>query len=156
MNREISTLTDALGQAFDARAWHGTPLRRALRGLTPRQALWRPSRGRHNIWELILHTAYWKYMVRRRLSGETDSFPRPGANWPRLPDTTDARALRQDILLLRRQHERLVATVRRFPTARLRRKGARWTPLEQILGVASHDLYHCGQIQLLKVLQAGR
>src|SRR5262245_57227093 len=116
-------LIDNLDQAFDARSWHGTPLGRSLRGVTPKQALWRPGKRRHNIWELILHTAYWKYMVRRRLTGATDEFPHPGPNWPRLPARLDARALASDVRLLRDQHRRLVEAVTRFPAGRLRRKG---------------------------------
>ena len=152
MHPETRLLREFLNQAFDARAWHGTPLARALRGVTARQALWRPGKRRHNIWELVLHTAYWKYMVRRRLTGETDSFPRPGANWPRLPASTTDRMFTQDVKLLREQHRLLLKTVTRFPAARLNRGGTRWTPLGQIVGIAAHDLYHCGQIQLLKAL----
>ena len=153
MNPETRLLLHNLDQAFDARAWHGTPLARALRGVTAKQALWRPAPGRHNIWEILLHTAYWKHLVRHRLTGDADSFPHPGANWPRLPSPADERALATDVKLLRQQHSLLVRAVTRFPAKRLRRRGARWNPLEEILGIASHDLYHCGQIQLLKRLR---
>ncbi|MGH7646115.1 MAG: DinB family protein, partial [Gemmatimonadales bacterium] len=64
---DIRLLLEVLDQAFDRRAWHGTALWGAIRGLTPAQALWRPRPGRHNNWEVVLHTAYWKYIVRRRL-----------------------------------------------------------------------------------------
>ena len=148
-------LIDNLEQAFDAHAWHGTPLAHALRGVTARQALWRPGPRRHNIWELVLHTAYWKHIVRQRLGGEAGTFPHAGANWPRLPESTTDRALARDVKLLREQHRLLVRTVKGFPAARLRRPGKRWSPIEEILGIAAHDLYHCGQIQLLKRLQRG-
>jgi hypothetical protein len=147
-------LVHNLKQAFDGRAWHGTPLARSLAGVTVKQALWRPGRRRHNIWELVLHTAFWKYMVRRRLlrlSGER--FPRRGANWPRLPMAATPRAFADDVRLLRDQHDRLHQAVARFPASQLGRRRGQWTALEQILGIASHDLYHCGQIQLIKKLQ---
>src|SRR2546422_2279143 len=87
----INLLLDVYDQAFDHKAWHGTPLWGSLRGLRPQGALWRPGRGRHNIWEVVLHTAYWKYIVRRRLARDaTLSFPRAGSNWPALPAVTDA------------------------------------------------------------------
>ncbi len=149
-------LLDIVDQAFDHRAWHGTPLWGSIRGLTPRQALWRPAPGRHNIWEIVLHTAYWKYIVRRRLVRDPSlTFPRPGANWPRLPDRCDATAWRRDGALLREQHHLLREVIRRFPDSRLRRRGWRstWTNAQHIYGIASHDLYHAGQIQLLKRLQ---
>src|SRR2546426_1112611 len=75
----INLLLQVYDQAFDHKAWHGTPLWGSLRGLRPQGALWRPGRGRHNIWEVVLHTAYWKYIVRRRLARDaTLSFPRAG------------------------------------------------------------------------------
>ncbi len=151
-------LLDLLDQAFNRRAWHGTGLWGSLRGLTHRDALWRPGgrRGRHNIWEIVLHTAYWKYIVRRRLTrDETLAFPRTGANWPHLPERADAAAWRRDVTLLKEQHRLLRATVARFPVVRLGAKGWRsnWTNGQHVYGIASHDLYHAGQIQLLKVLR---
>ncbi|HEY0351427.1 MAG TPA: DinB family protein, partial [Gemmatimonadales bacterium] len=67
--RAIDLLLEMLDQAYNQKGWHGTTLRGALRGLTPKDALWRPAPRRHNIWELTLHAAYWKYAVRRRLAG---------------------------------------------------------------------------------------
>ncbi len=151
----IPLLLEIVDQAFDRRAWHGTALWGSIRGLTPRQALWRPARGRHNIWELVLHTAYWKYIVRRRLSRDPSlEFPRPGANWPRMPDRADAAAWKRDVALLRQEHRALRAAIARFPPGRLRRKGWRsaWTNVQHVYGIASHDLYHAGQIQLIKRL----
>ena len=152
----ITLLLDVYDQAFDHAAWHGTPLWGSLRGATPRAALWRPGRRRHNIWEVVLHAAYWKYIVRRRLTRDAElRFPRAGSNWPRLPAATDASAWRRDVALLRDQHRLLRAVIARFPAARLNARGwhSRWTNAQHIYGIASHDLYHAGQIQLLKVLR---
>jgi hypothetical protein len=155
-DRRIALLLDVFDQAFDRRAWHGTGLWGSLRGLTPRDALWRPRRGRHNIWEIVLHTAYWKYIVRRRLTrGVALTFPRPGSNWPALPTSRDGRAWRRDVTLLKDQHRLLRAVIARLPATRLGAKGWRstWTNAQHVYGIASHDLYHAGQIQLLKVLR---
>jgi len=155
MTGPIALLLEVVDQAFDRPAWHGTGLRGSLRGLTPRAALWRPARGRHCIWELVLHTAYWKYIVRRRLERDPDlESPRAGSNWLPLPARPDAAALRRDVALLREQHRLLRATIARFPARRLRQKGwrSRWSNMQHIYGIASHDLYHAGQIQLIKRL----
>jgi len=154
--RRRTLLLDLLDQAFNRRAWHGTGLWGSIRGLTHRDALWRPGRGRHNVWEIVLHTAYWKHIVRRRLTRDaTLKFPHAGSNWPALPAKSDAAAWRRDVALLRDQHRLLRATIARFPTTRLTAKGWRstWTNAQHIYGIASHDLYHAGQIQLLKVLR---
>ena len=66
MNPELQQLLDIVDQAYNRKSWHGTNLRGSIRGLTPAQASWRPAPGRHNIHELIVHAAYWKYAAWRR------------------------------------------------------------------------------------------
>jgi uncharacterized damage-inducible protein DinB len=141
----------------EGRAWHGgTTPDGALRGVGAAQARWVPAPGRHSIWSLALHIAYWKYAVRRRLEGGTGTrFPRSPANWPALPNVPDERAWRADRALLALEDERLLAALRAFDPARLHRRpagGGRWTCGEMIFGVLAHDAYHTGQIQLLKRL----
>lgn len=155
-NAGLALLLDLVDQAFDHPAWHGTPLWGSIRGITAREAAWRPGRGRHSIWDLVLHTAYWKYIVRRRLLRDPSlEFPRAGSNWPTLPERLDTRAWKRDVALLKEQHRLLREVIARFPAARLRRKAWRstWTNAQNIYGIASHDLYHAGQIQLLKKLR---
>jgi hypothetical protein len=154
----LELLLRLLDQGFDHQAWHGPSLAGAIRGLTPRQALWRPAPTRHNIWELVLHTAYWKYAVRRRLTGGAHgAFPRAGSNWPILPSVGGKREWRADVALLKQEHRRLRDVVAELGPAALGRRGGRgkWTNAEMIHGIAMHDLYHAGQVQLLKRLQAG-
>lgn len=79
-------LLELLDEAFEKRSWHGPNLRGVLRGVTAEQAAWRAAPGRHNIWELTVHAAYWKYAVRRRLLGEKrGSFALEGSNWIERP-----------------------------------------------------------------------
>jgi hypothetical protein len=154
----IDVLLRVFDQAFAAPAWHGTPLWGSLRGITAREATRRPAPGRHNIWELVLHTAYWKYVVRRRLTrDESLEFPRSGSNWIAPPKRADARAWKADLALLKKEHRLLRAVIARFPAAQLKRRGwrSKWTNEQHIYGIASHDLYHAGQIQLVKRLIDG-
>lgn len=155
MAKDIALLLQVFDQAFDHRAWHGTPLWGSIRGVTWREALWRPRPRRHNIWELVLHTAYWKYIVRRRLVRDPAlSFPREGSNWFPVPPQPDDKAWKRDVALLKREHQLLRAAIARFPASRLGAKGWRssWTNAAHMYGIASHDLYHAGQIQLIKRL----
>lgn len=155
MPQDVSDLLEMLRQAWGPRSWQGTGLAGAVRGVPVDQALWRPGRGRHNIWELVLHIAYWKYAVARRLhAAPKGSFPRPGSDWIEVSEPSEA-AWRADIKLMHDQHKALVEIVAAFPVRRLKLKEkSRWTNREQIVGVAAHDLYHTGQIQLLKKLSA--
>src|SRR5215467_5821723 len=79
---EITNLVAMIDEAYAGPAWHGPCLRGALRGVTAEEAAWRPASGRHNIWEVAVHTAYWKYAVRRRLTAEKrGGFAEKGSNW---------------------------------------------------------------------------
>jgi hypothetical protein len=154
-NPLVTLLLEIVDQAFDHKSWHGTTLRGSLRGLTPEEALWRPGPKRHNIWELTLHTAYWKYVVRRRLAGEAvGSFDRKPSNWPDIPDPPNGSAWKRDVGFLESEHRKLREVVRGLSPAELSLRSPRgvWTYAEEIHGVAAHDLYHTGQIQLIKRL----
>jgi len=151
----IDLLLEVLDQAFDQKGWHGTTLRGSLRGVTEEEALWRPAPGRHNIWELTLHTAYWKYAVRRRLAGDAlGSFDRKPSNWPEIPDPADIKAWKRDVAFLESEHRKLREVVQGLSVADLARRSPKgiWTSAQEIHGIAAHDLYHTGQIQLIKRL----
>lgn len=82
LSASISLLLDLLDEAFERQSWHGTTLRGSLRGLGTQVATWRPAPARHNVWEVVLHCAYWKYAVRRRLTGEPrGTFALSGSDW---------------------------------------------------------------------------
>jgi hypothetical protein len=152
----IALLVDNLDRAYRGRSWHGTALRGTLRGLTPAVALWRPAPGRNSIWDLLLHAAYWKYVVRRRLArAASGSFPRAGADFPALPEPADARAWRADCELLNEQHALLRAAIAALEPRTLHDRPGPWRVVEYVLGAAAHDLYHAGQINLLKRLRRG-
>jgi len=156
MENRIDLLLDMLDRAFDKSAWHGTTLRGALRGLDAKTALWRPAPDRHNIWEYLLHAAYWKYIVRRHLTGDkTARFEKSPSNWPGVPENATARDLRDDIAFLRKEHRLLRDSLAQFPDRRLDEPCGKNLTFRAIVGgVVAHDLYHTGQIQLLKRLGA--
>lgn len=139
------------------RSWHGGPTPvGALRGVSAEQAAWRPTPRRKSVWEMALHIAYWKYTVRRHLVADVvPRFPRTPANFPAQADPADEAAWARDVALLRSEHAALVAAMRELSERRLGAippLGKRWTYGELALGIAAHDAYHTGQIQLLKRL----
>jgi hypothetical protein len=155
MAETTDLLVDILERAFRKRSWHGTNLLGSLRGLAPELAAWRPAPGRRNIWEHLVHTAYWKYSVSRRLIGaERGSFPLKGSNWFPRPEETSASALLADMRLLKKCHEDLIRAANALPVDQLDDvpSGSKFTFQQLIVAVAAHDLYHTGQIQLIKRL----
>ena len=140
-----------LDEAYKKKTWHGPNLRQSIKGVNAKQAAWRPRPGRHNIWEVMLHAAYWKYAVRRRIEGgKRGSFTLKGSNFFARPEkgkTTEA-AWSADKKLLDREHRALRATV---ASVLRTQRSAKY--LYQLYGVALHDVYHAGQIRLLRRLQ---
>jgi hypothetical protein len=152
---EIRLLLDLLDEAFDKKSWHGPNLRGSIRGATAAQAAWRPAPGRHNIWELTLHAAYWKYVVRRRITGEKrGSFVLEGSNFFERPVERTEAAWKQDVGILLAEHKALRLAVAQLSLAS-REAAKKWrSTLHLIRGAAAHDLYHAGQIRLLRRLEA--
>ena len=148
MTPEVRILIELLDEAFDKKSWHGPNLRGSIRGVTAKQAAWRPKPGAHNIWELTLHAAYWKYVVRRRITGEKrGSFVLTGSNFFHRPVQLTDKAWRADIEILESEHKKL-----RHVVANLRANTHDSKTFHLIRGVAAHDLYHAGQIRLLRRL----
>jgi hypothetical protein len=150
---DLRQLLFLIDTAYDHVSWHGPNLRGSLRGMTPALAAWRPSPERHNIWELIVHAAYWKYVAWRRLTAaKRGSFPLAGSNFVARPVAETKRALQADLGLLDEMHRVLREAAAAVPPVELDRGSAQRGVTKRALltGVAAHDLYHAGQIQLLK------
>jgi uncharacterized damage-inducible protein DinB len=153
---ETTLLLAQLDQAYNRRSWHGTNLKGSIRGMDAAAASWRPSRDRHSIQEIVVHAAYWKYAVCRRLTGATrGSFSLKGSNWfARI--AADERQWRADVALLDDMHRQVRAAVANLDSSSLQRQaiGGRTSIVELVSGIIAHDLYHAGQIQLLKKLRS--
>ena len=152
---EIRQTVAILDAAYDRKSWPGTNLRGSIRGLTMDQVVWRPGAGRHNIWELVVHAAYWKYVALRRLTRSTrGSFPLKGSNWFIRPEEPTNAAWRSDVALLENTHRALRGAVVALTPKQLPATppGSKTSNFALVSGVAAHDLYHAGQIQLLKRL----
>src|SRR4051794_24248632 len=137
-------LLQILDCAFDTRSWHGANLTSAIRGVgAPTAAKTLPRRK--SIWQQVLHAAYWKHRALNKLVGTTP-FPR-GSNWSKLPARPNESTWRADIDLLRDEHRQLRLAILKLPTSKLTHRII-WL----IHGVAAHDVYHAGQIKLLRRL----
>ena len=146
-----------LDRAYDVSSWHGPNLKGSLRGVPPAVAFFRPGPERNSIYDLVLHTAYWKYVVRRRLTGEKrGSFALEGSNFFPAPSRPTARELAAAKALLEREHRELREVVEDLPETAFESRLGRRTAEAMISGVAAHDVYHAGQIQLLKRLHGER
>lgn len=149
-------LLRSLRENYYRGGWHGpsAAVREALRGVDASAAAWRPAAGRHNIWELTLHLAYARQMMLKRMGMDAPAFPhrltRPW--WPEVPPAASAGAWASDVALLESLHRRLVAAVSGASRRLLAtvRPGRSHTIGMEVLGVATHDAYHAGQMNLIR------
>jgi uncharacterized damage-inducible protein DinB len=150
---EAFRIADQLSRALNGDAWHGDSLFEILDGVTATQASARPIKSAHSIWELVLHIAAWDGAVLRRLGGAAVELS-DAENFPPVTDASEA-AWRKMLAEVRRVHEQLIKTVAALPDSRLDqtvpgKEGAHYTFYYMLHGVVQHELYHAGQIALLK------
>lgn len=146
----VVRLLDQLDRAYRRKAWHGPSLLECLDRLTPKQAAARPVKGAHSIWELVEHVATWDEVVALRLEGGKPAVP-PEYNFPPVTKTTPA-AWKATRARLARNHALLRRTVAAFPAAKVgrQRPGTSMTWYVLIHGAIQHELYHAGQIAMLR------
>jgi uncharacterized damage-inducible protein DinB len=150
---EAARIADQLRRAFDGEAWHGDSVFEILNGVTAAQAAAHPIKNAHSVWELVLHIAAWDGAVLRRMGGVAVTLS-DAENFPEVKDASNA-AWRGALAQVRRVHEDLVKTVAALPDSRLDevvpgKEGAHYTFYYMLHGVVQHELYHAGQIALLK------
>ncbi|HJZ80134.1 MAG TPA: DinB family protein [Pyrinomonadaceae bacterium] len=149
---EIERILDQLKRAYEGHAWHGPAVREALDGVTAAQAHARPLANAHTIWELVQHIAVWEDAGRRRVEGDRAKIEISSPeDWPPPEDTSEA-AWEQAKAALDRGHQSLVAAVARVPESRLDEPilESMSTVYVTLHGVIQHDIYHAGQIAMLK------
>jgi len=159
MTSERTLLLKWIEEGFSRKAWHGPNLRGTIRRVDAAQASWRPGGGRHNIGEIVVHCAYWKYAVRRRIRGDKRGpFPLEGSNWFTLPERLSDTEWKRYVKLLDNEHAALteaVATTSRSSLCRTK-TGMGKSVAPHVYGAAMHDVYHAGQIQTIKALFKSR
>jgi DinB superfamily len=153
---ERALLLRFLDEAYNKQAWHGPQLRGTLRRVGAKQAVWRPKAGRHNIAEIVIHCAYWKYAVRRRILGQKrGSFQLKGSNWFVINGPIADSRWKELVAILDDEHRLLRNAIEDVPWEKLTigPGGGASKPASHVHGAAMHDLYHAGQVQTLKAIQ---
>jgi uncharacterized damage-inducible protein DinB len=151
---ESALIAEQLRCAFNGVAWHGPAVLELLEDVDAATAAAKPLPGVHSIWELVLHVAVWDGAALRRLDGEKFQ-PEGTANFPLVPKLATEAAWRKAVAHSKRTHNMLVKTVAALPESRLRERvpGKKYDFYFMLHGVAQHELYHAGQIAILKKAQ---
>jgi uncharacterized damage-inducible protein DinB len=153
--KETDRIRDQLDRAFTGNAWHGPSVLEVLENVTAPQAATRPIAGAHTIWELVLHIRAWENACRRRLEGDRAELP-DEEDWQAFDDTSDE-AWQGTLKSLKESHQRLIEAIAKVADARLDEpilEGMR-SIYVTLHGAVQHDLYHAGQIAILKKASTG-
>lgn len=147
---EINRIVDQLKRAYEGEAWHGPSVKEVLAGVAAAQAAAKPLPNAHSIWEIALHIAFWERGSRRRLAGEIFKASLDD-EWPAVPDTSET-AWQRALAALERGNHELRQAIAQLPETRLNDlvPGELYSNYFMLHGVIQHDLYHAGQIALLK------
>jgi uncharacterized damage-inducible protein DinB len=148
---EVKRIKSLLRRAFEGEAWHGPSVMELLKDVTAAQAAAHPIAGAHSIWELALHISTWERFVRRRIIEAAALDPTDEENFPTVQDPSEE-AWRAAVDDIKRAHVELLETVAGVDEARLSEivSGKPYSIYFMLHGVIQHDLYHAGQIALLK------
>jgi uncharacterized damage-inducible protein DinB len=152
---EIERITDQIRRAYDGDAWHGPPLRAVLDGVSAETAAARPIRDAHSIREIVRHVTFWYDGVRRRIGGEVVD-PQATEEWPEAAGEGEE-GWRRELADLDRAHEALLGVVGPLGVEDLERTvpGQPYSAYILLHGLVQHNLYHAGQIALLKKAAGG-
>jgi uncharacterized damage-inducible protein DinB len=147
---EIHRILDQMDRAFSGDAWHGPSLMSVLEGIAAEEASKHPIQGAHSVWELVHHVSSWNTISQHRLAGESVAITTQ-RDWPPVWEVNEAewqRALEN----LRESRSRLRDSIKEFSDEDLQGKaaGPDYTRYVVLHGVIQHDLYHAGQIVMLK------
>jgi uncharacterized damage-inducible protein DinB len=147
---EVERIIDQLTRAFEGQTWHGPSVLEIIEGVTSQQAAEHPIAGAHSTWELVLHIRAWEHAIVRRLSGDRAQLPTE-ENWPPVT-ATDEEDWDRTKLMLKQGHHELRSAIAVLDDSRLDQPiiEGMSSIYVQLHGVIQHDLYHAGQIALLK------
>jgi len=148
---ELDRIDEQLRLSFEGDAWHGPAVLQVLDGVGAEAACAHPIGSAHSVWEVVLHLGGTYGLVLRRLQGDGRQLT-PEEDWPVVASTT-ADSWRETVRALHGLNEELRRAVRGFSADRLDVPlvaEVRYTAYTQFIGVTQHNLYHAGQVALLK------
>jgi hypothetical protein len=147
---EVERILDQYDRAMTGEAWHGDNVWSILEAIEWVNAFERPLAQKHTIWELVAHMAFWETEVRKRLEGVATS-PDEKLNFPHTPETSPeswARVLQN----FRDSNDRFRSVIGALNDTRLEQplSAPNKSVYVEVHGVIQHNLYHAGQIALLR------
>jgi len=148
---EVARILDQLDRAYSGEAWHGPSLLRLIEGVSAESASKHSIQGAHSIWELVNHIAAWNTIVQHELGGEVVEISAE-RDWPPVWEASEV-AWKRSLETLAESRRRLRKAVEALHDDQLDEKPVTRSDNSRYLmlhGLVQHDLYHAGQIAVLK------
>lgn len=151
---EVQRILQHYENVLNGEPWYGDPIWQILEGIAPQTAAAPNPSGGHTIWEILMHTTFWEEVAAQRLVGERAGLvaeknflatPQPTpSNWSRTLDE------------FRRSNQKLREAIAKLEVARLDESTAagKRSFYAEAHGAIEHDIYHAGQVALLRKVQA--
>ncbi len=150
----VEQLSKLFSDTYEGQAWHGPSLKAVVDGVSAAEAVQQPGHGVHSIVEFTHHAAYWMMLVRKWISG-VDAAPDQETSWGSSESTPEV-AWQAAKDSLAREYESLKTAIDAFPGEKLgtvAHPESGLTFYTLFHGIIDHNIYHAGQISLLKKLQ---
>jgi len=147
---EVARILDQLDRGFAGEAWHGPALQELLDGVSAEDASKHPVSGAHSVWELVNHIAAWNLIVRHRVAGESVEVT-PEMDWPPVWEISEV-AWTRALDHLKESRDLLRGTIQQLRDEQFNQQvlGEKYSIYVMLHGLVQHDLYHAGQIAILK------
>ena len=152
MNTEINRIHHLLQATFNGEPWHGPSVMSILTGISATQASQKPVANVHSIWELVLHMTAWRTFTWEKVRGNAAyDITSAEQDWP-MVSTTGEQAWQQALHGLQQSQEHVLDVLKQSGDELLDKivPGRTYTYYVLLQGIIQHDLYHAGQLVLLK------
>lgn len=129
--------------------WHGPAIFEVLRDVDAEQAATVTPAAKHSIWALVRHMRAWQEIALGALDGKAlpSASDSELVGWEPIPEATEG-AWRRELSKFRQSGERLTQRSAALEDHKLNEQvpGRAYDYGHLLLGVASHNTYHGGQI----------
>jgi len=153
MQKEISRLIEMFNAAAHGKTWHGQSVWETLQNISAEEAAAHPIPESHSIWDYLLHLINWRdYAIRTLLDDQPYIVElNTEKDWTTITDFSPE-AWQAALELYKNSTDELSEAIKILDDSKLEEivPGHKFTFYTLLHGVIQHDIYHSGQIILLK------
>jgi len=151
---EIKRIHKNISAIYDGTPWYGDNVLSYLSGISAEMAAIKPEKLNHSIAEIVCHMTAWRYFVIEKMNGNAAyEVWDTELNWRKIIALNEAEWQRIKDDLLKSQTE-LLHHIEQMTESMLTAPvdGRKYNFRLMLQGIAQHDIYHSGQISMIRKL----